>query len=82
MKNNLNNEEGGDLESLFKMIAEQAGPAFRPTQKVFLRCGEMAGMVIAVVCYANRYAYIVRWSDGTTAEMEDYELTDCKTWSE
>lgn len=81
MKNNFNND-GDELELLFKMLAQPVGPAFRPKQKVYLKCGEMPGMVIAVVCYINRYAYMVRWSDGTTAEMEDYELTDCKTWGE
>lgn len=56
-------------------------PKFNPMQKVWLKCGmDEPGMVIAVVTFANRYSYKVRWNDATTDEFEEYELTDSKKW--
>jgi hypothetical protein len=37
-------------------------------------------MVLAVICYPDRYAYKIRWHDATTDYCEEYELTDAKKW--
>jgi hypothetical protein len=56
-------------------------PQFKTMQKVWLKVGgDMAGMVIGVVSYPDRDAYIVRWGDGDTGEYGGYELADAKTW--
>jgi hypothetical protein len=56
-------------------------PKFAPMQKVWLKCGmDEPGMILAVIFYPNRYTYKVRWSDATTDEFEEYELTDSKKW--
>jgi hypothetical protein len=56
-------------------------PAFKPLQKVWLKVGgDMAGMVLGIVAYPDRYAYIVRWGDGDSGEYGGYELADAKTW--
>lgn len=88
MKNNYPSGPGGqpiDLNALLALLGQQAQadehiPKFHPEQKVYLKCGELAGMVIAVTAYPNRYTYLVRWSDGTTSECEDFELSDTKEW--
>jgi hypothetical protein len=50
-------------------------------QKVWLKVGgDMAGMVLGIVAYPDRYAYIVRWGDGDSGEYGGYELADAKTW--
>jgi hypothetical protein len=73
--------EGMSLNDLFSMAANQMAPRFKVMQKVWLLCGEQAGMVIGVTAYADRFAYVVRWPDGTKDEYMAEELTSTKLWS-
>jgi len=87
MKQNLPDDdgelpEGMSLNDLFAMAANQVAPKFKIMQKVWLLCGEQAGMVIGVTAYADRFAYVVRWPDGTKDEYMAEELTSAKIWSD
>ena len=73
--------EGMSLNDLFAMVANQVGPRFKIMQKVWLICGEQAGMVIGVTAYSDRFGYVVRWPDGTKDEYMAEELTSTKLWS-
>jgi hypothetical protein len=73
--------EGMSLDDLFAMAANQVGPRFKIMQKVWLICGEQAGMVIGVTAYSDRFGYVVRWPDGTKDEYMAEELTSTKLWS-
>jgi len=74
--------EGMSLNDLFAMAANQVSPRFKIMQKVWLVCGEQVGMVIGVTAYADRFAYVVRWPDGTKDEYMAEELTSAKIWSD
>lgn len=73
--------EGMSFNDLFAMAANQVAPKFKIMQKVWLLCGEQAGMVIGVTTYPGRFAYVVRWPNGTKDEYMAEELTSAKLWS-
>ena len=73
-------EENFSNEEIAAMIG-CIRPRFSPLQKIWLKCGmDEPGMILAVISYANRYSYKVRWHDATVEEFEEYELTDSKKW--
>lgn len=81
MKNNRIPDDENLSAQEMAALMRGLGPKFKIGQKVWIRCGgDGAGMVTAIVSYANRYGYRVRFADATLDDFDDYELTDCKTW--
>ena len=88
MKNNLPNDghpKPINLNDLLAIIGQQAhaddsSPKFRYESTVYLKIGDLVGMVLAVTAHPNRYTYLVRWGDGTMSECEEFELSNAKEW--